>query len=108
MTTKKATPSETKPEFLVVDDKLIAQSTEGELALPLVLKTKLMRSLRDAGVDAVEQFFTIVDSLGDASVKAKIDELDFMDTVRIANKFFEVYTQRQEALLGESSGSQGS
>lgn len=97
-----------KPKFIVIENKLVVQTEQGELKLPLQLKTKLIRSIRSAGVDEMDQFFLILDSIGAEDALAKLDELDILDTAEIVAKFFAEFQSRQEARLGELSGSQSS
>jgi hypothetical protein len=104
-TPKKVTETATKPEFIVIDGKLVCQTNEGELKLPLQLKTKIIRAMRDSGLDQIAQFVLMLDSLGDQATLDKIDELDFLDTVKIVTRFFEEYTKLQESAMGESFGS---
>lgn len=104
--TAKKTPDTVpeKPKFLVVDSVLYAQTAQGELKFPLSIKTKVIRSIREAGVDQMDQFFLILDSLGDKATIARVDELDFMDTAEIIAKFFAEFEEIQKARTDLFSG----
>lgn len=99
----------TKPEFLVIERKLYCQTTEGEIILPLGFKTRIFRELTTGDQAPIDQFFTLLDSLGDKATVAKVEELDIIDTMRIVAKFFEEFAALQEVTsLGESSGQSAS
>jgi len=103
MTTTKAK----KPKFQVVGDMFVAQSTEGEIKIRLAFKTKLLRAIRDSG-DEIDQVFALLDGIGDKKTQAQLDELDIFDTTEIVREYFEAFTERQNARLGEASSSPAS
>jgi hypothetical protein len=109
MTARKATqatvsqtPAE-KPPFLVVENTLKCQTSEGEISLPLAFKTKLLR--RFGQLEEMDAFFLIVDEVAGPEVSAVIDELDIMETTGIMVKFFSVFQERVQATMGELQGS---
>lgn len=93
-----------KPPYFVAGDTFYAQTPDGELRIPLRFKTKLLRSIRDAG-DEIDQLFALLGGLGDEATAAALDELDIFDTTEIAEKYFQAWQEKNEARLGESSGS---
>ncbi|QJU52929.1 hypothetical protein SCB71_06300 [Herbiconiux sp. KACC 21604] len=98
-----------KPKYQVVDGKLHAQTPEGEIILPLRFKTKLIRAARDiknGQGDELDQFFYIIDALGDFDTLAVIDELDFVEeTTPLVMEFFKAFGEQQRATTGESRAS---
>jgi hypothetical protein len=108
MSTPKTTPEPgTKPKFLVVEDKLIAQTSNGELKLPLKVKTKVFREIKELP-DELDQLFALLDGIGDTETAAALDELDIFETQDVVEKFFEEFQTKAKARVGESSRSSGS
>lgn len=101
MTSPKA--SAVKPRFLVVEDKLMCQTTEGEIALPLRFKTKLLRQF--GSLDQMDAFFLILDEIAGEETVATVDELDIMETTEIMVEFFKVFESKVQATMGELQGS---
>lgn len=97
----------TKPKFQVVDDHFIAQTDEGELKIPLRFKTKLLRKIREVP-DELDQVFALLDGLGDKVTAEKIDELDVLDATELVSEYFDAWAKKNQARLGESSGSSDS
>ncbi len=93
-----------KPRFFVAGDAFFAQTDDGELKIPLRFKTKLLRSIRDAG-DELDQLFALLDGLGDAATAEALDELDIFETTEIATTYFQAWQEKNEARLGELSRS---
>lgn len=107
-TKSRTTTTAAKPEYIVIDDVFIAQtSTQGELRVPLTFKTKLLRAIRDSG-DELDQFIALLDGIGDAQSVAQIDELDIFETTRHVTKFFEAFQEKQDAAVGEALRSSNS
>lgn len=94
-------------ESRVIENNLHADTAEGEIILPLLLKTKTFRAMADSGLNGIEQMIEFVAlPLGGKRLVDKIDELDVSVTGRLSNDWFKAITDRQEAAsLGESSGS---
>lgn len=103
--TKKPVTVAEKPKYQVVDNTFYAQTEEGEIAVRLRFKTKLIRSLRDQNGDEIDQFIGLLDGIGDKKSIEQIDELDIFDTAELVSEFFKAFEQKQGARLGESSGS---
>lgn len=99
-------PSPTKPQYAVVDDKFVAQTSEGEIKIPLRVKTGLVRRIRDLPGDELDQLFALLDGIGDKTTPAIIDELDFAtETMPLSREFFVAWAGVQGATPGESSRS---
>lgn len=96
------TPAE-KPQFLVVENSLKCQTSEGEISLPLKFKTKLLRQFGQ--LQEMDAFFLIIDEVAGPEVSAVIDELDIMETTEIMVKFFSVFEERVQATVGEFQSS---
>jgi hypothetical protein len=104
MTAPKTAPE--KPKFQVVGDTFIAQTTDqGELAIRLNFKFKLLRRVRDSGGDEIDQFFNLLDGIGDQETLDKLDELDAIEATELIGAYFREFGERQQASLGESSRS---
>lgn len=97
MTTRKAAAE--KPRFLVVEDKLVCQTTEGEISIPLRFKTKLLRQF--GSMDQMDAFFLILDEIAGPETVATIDELDIMETTEIMVEFFKEFESKVQATMGE-------
>ncbi|MBF4628892.1 hypothetical protein [Curtobacterium flaccumfaciens] len=105
MTTTKKTPASGEPEFRLVEGSLhVITTTQGELVLPLTVKTKVFRQLSEID-DELKQLFAMLDALGDTDTPAKLDELDFFETNQIAARFFDEFAKKAQASLGESQRS---
>lgn len=98
-------PPSTKPEFFVAGTTFYAQTENGELAIPLRFKTKLIRELRDVEGDELDQMFTLLDRLNDQATADALDELDIFDTTRIVRSFFQAWQEKQQATVGEAQRS---
>lgn len=95
-----------KPRFVTVGDTFIAQTTDqGELQVRLRFKFKVLRSVRNAGGDELDQFFNLLDGIGDQETLDKIDELDAIEATEIIGAYFQEFAKKQQAALGESSRS---
>jgi hypothetical protein len=107
--TAKKTPAGDEPEFRVVENNLhVITTTEGELVLPLKVKTKLFREISTEGSTELDQFFLLLDGIGDAGTVDKIDELDIFETNKIVARFFQEFEAKAQATLGESQRSSNS
>lgn len=102
MATPKKAPNPDKPDLYVVEDKVYWQTTQGELVIPLVVTTGTMRKMRASPDDGFEQLFEFIIP---KSLHAPIDKIDFVETSAMVKFWFESFEARQEARLGESSGS---
>jgi hypothetical protein len=103
MTARKTTAPVEKPRFQVVDEKFIAQLSEGgEIRVPIRLKTKLVREVMIGDKDEMEQFFELLDGIGDAETADKLDELDIIETLEIVAEFFKAFGEKAKATPGES------
>lgn len=91
-----------KPRFLVAGTTFFAQTEEGELAIPLRFKTKLIRSIRDIPGDEIDQMFALLDGLGDRHTADALDELDVFETMEIVGAFFRAWQEKQQASVGEA------
>lgn len=105
----KKTPSGTEPEFRVVENNLhVITTTEGEIVLPLKVKTKVFRKIAEDEGDEMKQLFGLLDELGDEQTPAILDELDIFETQSIVARFFEEFTAKAQASVGESQRSSNS
>lgn len=95
----------TKPPFYVVGDTFHAETENGDLALPLRFKTKLVRAIRDVEGDEVDMMFALLDGIGDQDTAAALDELDIFESSRIAGTFFRAWREKQQASVGEAQRS---
>lgn len=93
-----------KPKHFVAGDTFYTQTGDGQLTIPLRFKTKLVRSIRDAG-DELDQLFALLDGLGDKTTAERLDELDIFETTEIAERFFQAWQEKNEARLGEAQRS---
>lgn len=103
-TARSAAAKATKPQFIVIDGVFIAQSSEGEIKIPLKFKTKLFRKIT-AIDDEIEQVFALLDGIGDQKTSEQLDELDIFEMQEVVKEFFEKFKEKSEASLGESAGS---
>jgi hypothetical protein len=98
-----------KPKYQTIDGKLVAQTPEGEIKIPLQIKTKLVRAARNVmngQGDELDQLVVILEGIGDTATIEKLDELDFMtETMPLVQEFFRAFGQQQRANAGESSAS---
>lgn len=96
-----------KPQYQVVDGLFIAQTSEGEVKIRLSFKTKLLRALRrDPDRDEIDQFFGLLEGIGDQKTIAQLDELDFIEeALPLIQGFFDEFAKAQGTTLGESTGS---
>lgn len=106
-TAKSKTTKAAKPRHIVVDNVFIADTSEGELRIPLKFKTKLLRSIRDSG-DELDQLIALLDGIGDTTSIALIDELDIFETAEHVTKFFEAFQEKHDAAVGEAQRSSNS
>lgn len=91
-----------KPQFMVVGDTFVAQTADGELKVPLRFKTRLFRQLLKSDADEVEQFFLLLEGIGDDTTLEVIDELDIFESAKIAAAYFQGWKEKQQATPGES------
>jgi len=104
----KKTPAGDEPEFRIVENNLhVITTTEGEIVLPLKVKTKVFRALSELD-DEMKQLFAMLDDLGDAETPQKLDELDIFETQKIVARFFEEFQAKAQASVGESQRSSNS
>ncbi|WP_431800320.1 hypothetical protein [Microbacterium kunmingense] len=98
-------PPTVKPEFFVAGNTFYAQTENGELAIPLRFKTRLIRELRDVEGDELDQMFILLDRLNDQATADALDELDIFDTTRVVGQFFKAWREKQQASVGEAQRS---
>lgn len=91
----------TKPQLMVVGETFIAQTSDGELKVPLRFKTKLFRQLLKSDGDEVEQFFMLIEGMGNTDTLEAIDELDIFESAKIAASYFRAWREKQQATPGE-------
>jgi hypothetical protein len=99
------TPAPEKPRFQVVGDTFIAQTEQGELSIRLRFKFKLLRQLRNNGGDQIDQIFSLLDGINDQETAERLDELDTFEAIELVVAYFNEFNKRQQASMGESSGS---
>lgn len=100
---KKPAPKRPTPApspYRVDRDTFIADTSDGELQIPLRFKTRLIRAVRELD-DPVDQLFTILEGVGDSATAEALDELDFIESLKIADAFFDAWREKNEASLGE-------
>lgn len=95
----------TKPKYMVVGDSFVAQTSDGELKVPLRFKTKLFRKLVKHTGDEVEMFMDLLEGLGNQDTVDALDELDIFESAQIAGAYFKGWRARQQASVGEASRS---
>lgn len=95
----------TKPPYMVVGDTFVAQTSDGELKVPLRFKTKLFRKLVKSDADEVEQFMDLIEGIGDSVTLERLDELDIFESAKIAGAYFKGWRARQGSTVGEASRS---
>lgn len=96
------------PQFRLVEKNLhVLTSTQGELVLPLQVKTKVFRRISEID-DEMTQLFAILDDLGDEDTPRKLDELDIFETQQIVGRFFDEFAKKAQATVGESQRSSNS
>lgn len=99
-------PKSNKPPYMVVENNFIAQTSQGELKIPLAFKTKILRQLRASeAIDEVDQVFILLDGLGDKKTAEQLDELDVFETITFATTFFQAWEEKNKASMGEASRS---
>jgi len=107
-TRTKKTPAGNEPEFRIVENNLhVITTTEGEIVLPLKVKTKVFRAISEID-DELKQLFALLDDLGDSHTPAVLDELDIFETQQIVARFFEDFQKKAQASVGESQRSSNS
>lgn len=94
-----------KPKHMVIGDTFIAQTSDGELRIPLRFKTKLFRKLVKSDGDEVEQFLDLIEGLGDEATVEKLDELDIFEAADMAGKYFTAWREKQQTTPGEQQRS---
>ena len=104
-TAKPAPVASIKPRFATVEDRFIGQLSAGEVSVPLHFKTKLLRQIRDSKADALDQFFMLLDGIGDARSSRLLDDCDAIETMQFVQEYFRRFEELQQASLGESSAS---
>ncbi len=98
-------------ETRVVENNLHADTAEGEIVLPLSLKTKTYRAMADSGLNGLEQLieFVVLPAPGGKGLVAKIEELDVFVALKLQEAWFHAVMNREDVKsLGESAGSQPS
>jgi len=95
-----------RPPFMVVDDVFYAQTDQGEMQVSLRIPRKTVPELED--LPALDQVEILLRSRGEEQGLELIGELDIIDARLLARKFFQAFGEKQEARLGESSGSSDS
>lgn len=93
------------PDYCVVGTDFHANTSDGVLTIPLRIKTRLVREIRDLGGDHLDQLFALFDGLGDEDTRDAVDELDIIESTKLAVTFFRAWHERQGASLGEARGS---
>lgn len=94
-----------RPRFLIVESNLHVQtSKEGELVLPLDIPTKVFRQI-GGEQEELDQLFSILDALGDQDASDKLANLGILETMGIVTRFFEEFSKKAQATMGEASRS---
>lgn len=96
------TAPKVKPEHFVAGDTFFAQTSDGELSIPLRFKTKLIRQIREVDGDELDQMFALLDGIGDKATANALDELDIFETTRHVQAFFRAWQERNQASVGEA------
>ena len=97
-----------KPQHMIIGDSFIAQTSDGELRVPLRFKTKLFRKILKSEGDEVEMFFDLIEGIGDTGTLEALDELDIFESASIAGAYFRAWKTKQQATPGEARRSSSS
>ena len=93
------------PRFYVLDDALHATTVDGaKFVIPLRVPTKHVAEIEDLG-SALDQLRALAELRLDPVLPEALDEMDIIDAREIARKFFQAFTEKEQARLGESFGS---
>lgn len=84
------TRADLKP--LVRGQYITFQTSGGVLKLPLDIKTKVFKKVRDVE-DQTDAFFDLLDALGDKKASATIDEVGMAEFTVIVACYFEEFTK---------------
>ncbi len=91
-----------KPAMRVVDDALVVDLSTGKtVRLPLNLKTRVIRAASDKNMTDLEQFFAMLDGIGNEESKQALDDAPIFETTAIVARFFEAFEQKIGAARGE-------
>lgn len=94
----KKTTDETKPTYQVAGQTLFAQTSSGEIAIPLTnVKTKTMRTIM-----GMESEFQQFNTLCDEVFPPEVDELPFIEGLPLMDAYFQAFAEFSQASLGES------
>lgn len=108
-TTKKPTAAKTeRPKYQTVDQTFIGQTSDGELRVPLRLKTSVMRAARKIGAeggDDIDILFQVLEGIGNAKAQEVLDNLDVLEATEFAEAYFGAYEKMRKASLGEPGSS---
>lgn len=105
-TTRKPAPKRTPApgKYSVLEDTFIADTSDGELRIPLRFKTKLLRAIRDLA-DPLDQLFALLDGIGDQQTAEALDELDVFESAELVKEYFDAWEAKHKATVGEASRS---
>lgn len=96
-------PEHNKPRFMVVGGRTFVAQVEGdEFRIDMRLPTELVETFEG---DLFNQFRQLCAYREDAELPKRIAKLDFIDSDEMVGEFFRAYAEKQQARLGESSGS---
>lgn len=102
-TFKLPTRDDLKP--VVRGQNVTFQTSQGVLKLPLDIKTKVFKKVRNIE-DRADAFLDLLDALGDKKASATIDEIGIAEFIAIVGCYFGEYEKYMAAIIEElpSSG----
>lgn len=95
-----------KPRFLLVEKKLIVQTSNGELALSLAMKFgALMELMNLEGANQMAEFDFLLNHIFSESELLKLRDLEWEETVEILMEYMSIFQKQVGASMGKFSGS---
>ena len=94
-----STAKDNAPKYSVRDGLFCAVTSEGEVKIPLQIKTKTMRQMNS--LEDLDAVFYLVDNLGDKATAEILDELPFEETADVIKEYFEAFEAKNGATPGE-------
>lgn len=99
MTATKAVAADSTPKFMVRDEVFIANTTEGEVRIPLRFKGKILRKLAQLG--ELQGLYHLIDNVCSEETQERLDEVDNLELTDVTNAFFKEFNKAMQATPGE-------
>jgi hypothetical protein len=99
MTATKTAIAATTPKFMVRDEVFIANTTEGEVRIPLRFKGKILRKLAQLG--ELPGLYYLIDNACSEETQARLDDVDNIELAEVTAAFFKEFNKSMQATPGE-------